>query len=464
MRNLSVFLFILLFALSADALGPGDDQCQAESNKPAPAPSGQLEGSNNYWMVALDTSTGKCTRLHSPSVTIKVHSDMSVDQNGFDFQFNVNVPASATYPDGTDASGKGPGLAEFQQYIVNVYSSQDGNPNRTDIFGMVNNWPTTPPGMSTTHPGPCWKNYPASGNCHPVPPNSYPNCDQCSDLVNTRSTKEIFYLATLTNTPIPTLPDGTVVTITLDTDPKNGESVTGVTFKVDLPSSATTVVDPNYTYYNGQKISLIDFQHVGIPLDPSICQGNPPDSRYCPAGFVYNPNNPVSPGNVTVADTSPVMSFALNIAGDQMVSSGAGTITYAVSNGILVPVSGPPQDCATQAGTVETSYYTYSTLQACTTGPLVQSFNSQYCGTMPTNPGDQSTLVCSGSSPECVAGQISYQYIGPNCPAHTVPQPTNSGWKCSSSLPPSCNVRCVTSYKCVPSSECRPPSTGCSPP
>ena len=454
MRNLSVFLLILFFALSAGAEGPGDDQCQAESNKPAPAPPGQLEGINNYWMVALDTSMGKCTRLHSPSVTIKVHSDMSVDQSGFDFQLNMLSLASHKYPNGANINGNGPGLVSTQQYIVNVYQSQDGNPNRTDIFGMVENFPTQPPGMSSTPPGPCWQNYTMGANC-----------DQGSDFVFTEKMGLKFYLATLTNTPIPTLPDGTVVTITLDTDPKNGQSVTGVTFKVDLPSSATTVVDPNYTYYNGQEISLVDFQNnVGLPLDPTICQGNPPDSRYCPAGFVYNPTNPVSPGNVTVADTSPVTSFTLNIAANPNVSLGDGTITYAISNGILVPLSRPPQDCAAGNGTGETSYYTYSTLQACTTGPLVQSFNSQYCGTMPTNTDQTNTLVCSGSSPECVAGQISYQYIGPNCPAHTVPHPTNSGWKCSSPLPPSCNVRCVTSYQCVLSSECRSPSTGCNPP
>ncbi len=111
-RNLSVFVLIVFFALSAGAQ-VGNELCQAEANQPALGPGGQLEGSNNYWMVGLETSKRKCVRLESPSVKIKVHSDMSVDQDGFDFRFNVNALASAKYPNGTDASGKGPALAWF---------------------------------------------------------------------------------------------------------------------------------------------------------------------------------------------------------------------------------------------------------------------------------------------------------------------------------------------------------------
>ena len=438
MRNFSVLLFMLLVALSAGAQGSNEAQCQAESNKPAPSP-GQLQGGTNYWLVAQATAKGKCTILHSPSVTINVNSDMSVDQGGFDFQYNVAALATAKYPDGADASGNGPGLVGWQQYIVNVYSSSDAS-NRTDIFGMVNNWPTTPP------EGPCWKNYPKG------------NCDQGSDLINTRVTGQIFHLVTLTDTPLPTLPAGTVLTITLDTDPKNGQAVTGVTFNVTLPSSAKTVVDSTYTYYNGKKISLI-----GLPLDPSICQGNPPDSRYCPAGFKYDAKNPVSPGKVTLAETSPVTSFTLNIAADQTVPTGAGTLTYAASNGILVPLASFPQDCAAGAFTGETSDYTYSSLQACTTGPLVQSFVSQYCGSLPASSGQPTTLACNSNSPTCVAGPITYRYIGTHCPLNTVPKPTGS-WNCSTPSLPSCNATCVTSYKCVPSTECVPPRPGCTPP
>jgi hypothetical protein len=440
MRFPCVFLFIVLPALSAGAQASNNTQCEAESSKPAPSPGAPLEGATNYWFVAQPTASGNCTSLASPSVTITITSDMSSDSMGFDFQYNVAALASAQYPNGANAGG-GAGLVGWQQYIINVYSSSDAS-NRTDIFGMVNNWPTTPPS------GPCTKNY-SNGE----------NCDESSDLINTRVTGEIFHLVTLENTPIPTLPAGTVLTITLDTDPNNSLDVTGVTFNVTVPSSVQTVVDPKYTYYNGQEISLI-----GLPLDPSICKGNPPDSRYCPAGFKYNSKNPVSPGNVTPADTSPVTSFTLNIANDQSVPTGAGKLTYAATNGILVPVATWPQDCAAGAVTGETSDYTYSPLKACTTGSLVQPFQSQYCGSMPTGSNQGGTLVCGTNSPTCVAGPITYQYIGTRCPANTVPRLSGTGWSCSTPSLPSCSVRCVTSYTCVPATGCDPPRPGCSVP
>ncbi len=440
MRFLCLLTLGLLLTSIASAQSSSNPLCQNPT---------KLQGNENYWYEAQNTVTGNCTALANPSVTITITSDMSGDSKGFDFQFNVGAQASPKYPHGANASG-GRGLVGWQQYIINVYSSKDAS-NRTDIFGMVNNWPTKPP------PGPCYKHY--SNN---------KNCDQGSNIINTRGTNQIFHLLTLEDTPIPTLPSGTTLTIQLNTDPNNNLDVTGVTYTVTVPKSVKTVKDPTYTYYNGKTIPL-----TSILLAPSICKGNPPDSRYCPSGFVYNKQNPVSPGNVTLADTSPVTAITLDIANDNSTQKGGGTISYSASNTDLVALknyTGLPnvpvsQVCVAAVWTGETSSYTYSTVDPCTAGSTTQNFQlPYYCGTMPKNNSGAKKLECANNSPFCVAGDISYHNIGDICAAGTVPKLSSKGTQCSTPSLPSCNVGCTASYTCTPNTECIPSSPKCNVP
>lgn len=353
MRNLPAVVFILLFALSAGAQA----QCGALASQPAPSPGSPLQGSQNYWFVSQSTVESGCTVLHSPSVKITVKSEMKADSSGFDFQFNVDAAASAQYPNGVNAGG-GPGLVGWQQYIINVRS---GPNNTTDVWADINNWPTIPPA------GPCTQNYPPGKNC-----------DKGSDLTNTQKLDTQYHLVTIKDTPIPALPKGTVLTITLNTDPKHGHAVTGVTFNVTAPSDKTTVI-PSFTYYNGKEISL-----KGLHVDTTLCAGNPPDSRYCPAGLT------------TIDDTAPVTAVTLNIASDPVMPEGSGTLEYISSDGIMVPVSGGPQNCATGYLTGESSFYTYGSMQACTTEPPVQPFGPPCTMTGCAGTNWQYYLTCMG--------------------------------------------------------------------
>jgi hypothetical protein len=300
---------------------------------PLPYASHGLTGNSNYLIYS------DCAALKNPSVTIYINSAMNAGPGGFDFQLNANSLASAAHPNGATLSGKA-GLVGWQQYIINVRAgSQAGT---TDISAFLEPWPSGDPGV-------------ANG----------------SDLVNTG---DKYHLVTLANTPTPSLPAGTVLTILLGTDPTTYD-VNVLTFTVTLPSSAATL-NLYSKYYNGKGIPLL-----GQQLDGSLCVGDSkhpyPDTRFCP-----NPAN--GPGKLGPNDMAPITSFQLNFAGN-LVNSGAGLISYAADPSTpLTPA--PPGlqstdfpymlSCSAGAITAESSNVIYNTMSTLAGSSIPQYFNA----------------------------------------------------------------------------------------
>ena len=332
-----------------------------------------LVGAYNYPMYS------NCQALPNPSAQITLSSPMTAGPNGFAFQFNANSLATTANPNGSTLSGQ-PSSLSWQQYIINVRGAAG---NTTEVSGFIEPWPSNPS---------------PSG----------------SDFVNDGN----FPMVTLTGTPIPTLPAGTQLTITLNTDPTT-LAVTGPTFTITLPPGTPTNPTAHPTYYNGTAIAL-----VGLSRSQSLCgqNGGPPDPRFCK-------NN--SAGTVTVADLTPVTSFQLDFSYAFVVSSGTGTITYSASNGTpLVPV--PPwtqstnfpfiPTCSAGAQTAETSNILYSSMPV---NGGVQSFGI----TMNCESGTNLyVLACDGTpfcataqnALDCVANGACLAYPWTNVPANTI--------------------------------------------
>ena len=355
-------------SLDAPSDASPDASSDAGSDAVAPFPydnkDNGLLGNSNYLIYS------NCQALQNPSAEVTLTAEMNAGAGGFDFQFNANSLATRANPYGATLAGQASSMG-WQQYIMNVRAGSTAN--TTDVWGFIEPWPS-----------------------------KIPNVANGANLANTTDTP--FHLVTLTQTPTPTLPAGTKLSITLETDLAT-TAVTSLIFSIALPPGTPTDSSEYATYYNGISIPL-----VGIPRSASIC-GNaaksiPPDPRFCP-------DVDAGPGNIVVGDLTPVTSFQMNFAG-LVMNSAAGTIVYSAS--ATTPLFPAPPSvqkttfphvptCSAGAITAETSNVVYSSMGV---DGDPQSFDVQ----LDCQPGTQLYFFDCDYKPFCATQQNAATCVG----------------------------------------------------